>query len=288
MVSDDYGRLYICATPIGNLQDITLRCLQVLKEAELIAAEDTRHTRKLLNHYDIGTPLTSLHEHNERRKSGLILQKLQDGKDVAVVSDAGMPGISDPGGLLIAKALANGIKVEAVPGPSAVITALSLSGLPMERFIFDGFLPRTRKGRVKYFAEIDTEERTIVFYEAPHRLVDALTDLAEIMPERAIAVCRELTKQHEEVFRGTVSEALEHFQNRGVKGEITIVLGGVAKSEPGQAPIDCDLVKDRLQELLQSGYSTKDAIKIIVGETGIRRNVVYRLATELEKNKPQQ
>ncbi|NLY55343.1 MAG: 16S rRNA (cytidine(1402)-2'-O)-methyltransferase [Firmicutes bacterium] len=288
MASDDRGRLFICATPIGNLQDITLRCLQVLKEAELIAAEDTRHTRKLLNHYDIGTPLTSLHEHNERRKSELILQKLLDGKNVAVVSDAGMPGISDPGGLLIAKALAHGIQVEAVPGPSAVITALSLSGLPMERFIFDGFLPRTRKERVKYFEQISGEERTIVFYEAPHRLVDALRDLAEIIPDRPIAVCRELTKQHEEVFRGTVGEALEHFQSQGVKGEITVVLGGVAKSKATEGSVDCAMVKDRLQELLQSGHSTKDAIRIIVDETGIRRNIVYRLATELEKNKPQQ
>lgn len=277
-----YGTLFVCATPIGNLSDITIRCLEVLKTAELIAAEDTRHTRKLLNHYDIGTPLTSLHQHNERQKAGLILQKLKDGKSVALVSDAGMPGISDPGGYLIESAVDEGIPIQSVPGPSAVITALSLAGLSMDRFIFEGFLPRTRKERVEYIQGIVAEERTIVFYEAPHRLVKTLEDLAAVIPQRAIAVCRELTKQHEEVYRGTVGEAYQHYAAEGAKGEITVVLAG--NSETAESPsVDCSQVKQRLQELLDDGASTKDAVKIVIKETNIRRNIAYRLAMELEK-----
>ncbi len=278
------GCLYICATPIGNLSDITLRCLQVLKEAELIAAEDTRHTRKLLNYYDIGTPVTSLHQFNERQKSRLILQKLQDGQNVALVSDAGMPGISDPGGYLISACLQAGIPVQSIPGPSAVITALTLAGITMEKFAFEGFLPRVRKERIKYLHSLATEARTLVFYEAPHRLLETLADLVEVMPDRRIAVCRELTKKHEEVFRGTVQEAYQHYSEQTPRGEITVVLAGSGGSPTGdEPPVDCQMVRGRLQELLEEGHTTKDAVKIVVQETGIRRNIAYRLAMELEQ-----
>ncbi|MBO8125632.1 MAG: 16S rRNA (cytidine(1402)-2'-O)-methyltransferase [Firmicutes bacterium] len=282
-MSDSHGCLYVCATPIGNLKDISLRCLEVLKQVDLIAAEDTRHTRKLLNYYDIGTPVTSLHEHNERRKSPIIIKKLEDGKDVALVSDAGMPGISDPGGYLIDYVLKEGYPIQVIPGPSAVTTALALSGLPMERFAFEGFLPRVRKERVKYLQKLVKEEHTLVFYEAPHRLLSTLEDLAELIPDRPIAVCRELTKQHEEVWRGTVKDALSYFTEKGVKGELTLVLAGAAQAEPGEVPVDCDLVRGRLEELLAEGNSVKDAVRIVIEETGIRKNIAYRIATELDK-----
>ncbi len=215
--------LYVVATPIGNLEDITLRALRVLREVDLIAAEDTRRTLRLLNHYNIKKPLISYHEHNKLARIPEILKILEE-KDVALVSDAGVPGVSDPGRELVAAALEAGFKVVPIPGPSAIPTALSVSGLPADQFLFLGYLPRKRSERRKLLSSVAEEERTLVAFEAPHRLRESLSDILEVLGDREIAVCRELTKLHEEIFRGKVSEALERF--REPLGEFTLVLAG--------------------------------------------------------------
>ncbi|MDP2954543.1 MAG: 16S rRNA (cytidine(1402)-2'-O)-methyltransferase, partial [Chloroflexota bacterium] len=215
--------LYIVATPIGNLEDITLRAIRVLGEVGLIAAEDTRTTRKLLSRYSIKTPLTSYHDHNKESKLPYLLRVLQE-KDMALVSDAGMPGISDPGYELVVKAVEEGIQVVPVPGPSAVTTALAISGLPTDQFVYLGYLPRRRGQRRLALQEVSGESRTLVIFEAPHRLRDSMEDIRAVLGDRRLAVCRELTKVYEEVFRGTVSQALEHFTEP--RGEFTLVIAG--------------------------------------------------------------
>ena len=218
------GKLFVVATPIGNLSDITLRAIETLKTSDLIAAEDTRQTKILLNRYEIKKPSTSYHKFNIKEKTRHIIGQLQAGKTISLVSDAGMPGISDPGEELIKEAIDNGIEVVPIPGASAVITALSVSGLPTKRFVFEGFLPHEGKNRRRILRKLIDEERTIVFYESPHRLIKSLNDMLAILGDRKICVAREMTKKFEEIFRGTIKEAIEHFSNKDILGEITIVL----------------------------------------------------------------
>ncbi|MCG9968771.1 16S rRNA (cytidine(1402)-2'-O)-methyltransferase [Pelotomaculum terephthalicicum JT] len=280
------GTLYLCATPIGNLEDITLRALRVLREVDLIAAEDTRHTRKLLSRYDIHTPLTSYHEHNRQKKGGYLLDLLASGKQIALVTDAGMPGVSDPGTELVVSALKNNLKVVPVPGPSAGITALVVSGLPAGAFAFEGFLPAARKARRDKLAALSREPRTLIFYEAPHRLTATLADLQEVFGNRLMAAARELTKQHEEVVRGTVAEVLEHFRGKEPRGEFCLVLAGAAgelletaeKTEVSLEPAE------HVARLEAEGAGRKEAIRAVARAHGLPRREVYR-AVVLKKQK---
>jgi 16S rRNA (cytidine1402-2'-O)-methyltransferase len=264
--------LYIVGTPIGNLEDITLRALRVLKEVGLIAAEDTRKTRILLDHYAIRTPLTSYFEHNKFNKLDGILSALQQ-HAVALVSEAGMPGLSDPGYELIREALARGIHVVVVPGASAVISALVASGLPTDQFVFVGFLPRKSSERKKLLLELATERRTLVAYEAPHRVVESLQDVLSVLGERPIAVARELTKLYEEIFRNTVSAAIAHFITHDPRGEFTLVIGGAS------APVAWDEMQVRaaLEHLTHAGLSNQDAIKQVAPQAGWAKREVYAL-----------
>lgn len=220
------GKLFVCATPIGNLEDSSIRLLRVLKEADLIAAEDTRHTKKLLEHFEIQIPTTSYHEHNIKGKTPYIIEQILQGKNIAIVSDAGMPGISDPGEELIREAIENDIDIKIVPGPSAVVSALAVSGLDTKRFVFEGFLPREGKMRRRILRAMNNEQRTMVFYESPHRLTKSLTDVLNVLGNRKICIAREMTKMHEEIFRGAVEESISHFSSKEVLGEITMVIEG--------------------------------------------------------------
>jgi len=262
--------LYVVATPIGNLDDVSLRALRTLRAVKLIAAEDTRKTRRLLTAYDIKTPMTSYHEHNKWTKLEYIIGCLEKG-DVALVSEAGTPGISDPGNELIVAATERGIPVVPIPGPSVVITALAISGLPTERFTYLGFLPRQAGSRRRILEKVADETGTIIILEAPHRLQAALKDLRLTLGDRRIAVCRELTKMHEEVFRGRISQAIERFTEP--RGEFTLVIAGkVAEAKPR-------LTKDieqQLQRLRRAGVTAKEAIARIGRETGLPRRELYQ------------
>lgn len=266
------GILYICPTPIGNLEDITLRTIRVLGEVDLIAAEDTRHTIKLLNHYDIKKPLTSYHDHNIKEKGIELIEKLNLGQSIALVSDAGMPGISDPGEVLIRQAIDEGIEVICLPGATASITALVISGLSTEKFTFQGFLSSKKKDRIKELEEIKNYKKTTIIYEAPHRLMNLLEDMVHILGERQISVSRELTKKYEETFRGTPKEALEKFQLTGVKGEFAIVIEG-NQEEADREEIDIGLL---LKKYLDDGFTKKEAIKKVSEEHNIPKNAVYK------------
>lgn len=267
------GTLYLVGTPIGNLEDITLRALRVLREVSLIAAEDTRHTRKLLARYEIRTPTTSYFEHNKLAKLDVILAALETG-DVALVSDAGMPGISDPGYELVRAALERGFPVVPVPGPSAIVAALAASGLPTDAFVYVGFLPRKAGERRRVLEALRAERRTLVLYEAPHRLLDTLADIQETLGNRVVAIARELTKMHEEIWRGTVSGARTHFTEHAPRGEFTLVIGGVA--EP-QAWSEVQ-VRETLAQRLAEGWSARDAAADVAARSGWRKGDVYRLA----------
>ena len=223
---DYMGTLYLVATPIGNLEDITLRAIRTLKEADLIVCEDTRVTGNLLAHFEIKKPLESFFEHNELVKSQKIVGYIEDGQNVALVTDAGMPAISDPGYRLVREAIERGVKVVPIPGPSAAVTALAASGLPTDQFVFVGFLPQKQGKRQNFLRSLLEEERTIIAYESPHRLQFALQDILEVLGDRQICVARELTKIYEEFVRGSVSEVLERFKDKDVKGEITLVISG--------------------------------------------------------------
>jgi 16S rRNA (cytidine1402-2'-O)-methyltransferase len=263
--------LYIVATPIGNLEDISLRALRVLKEVGLIAAEDTRKTRFLLNKYEIKTPATSYHEHNKLTKLSYVLGKLET-EDVALVSEAGMPGISDPGYELVVAAIERGITVVPIPGPSAIIAALAVSGLPTDRFLFVGFLPARTANRRRTLENIATEKATLIFYEAPHRVIATLKDMLATLGDRRIAVCRELTKIHEEVFRGTISQAIEHFATP--RGEFTLVIEG---SKAEAKPVPTEDIEKRMLEMRHAKLSASEAVRRLSGETGLSRRELYRL-----------
>lgn len=274
------GTLYIVATPIGNLEDITLRALRVLKEVQLIAAEDTRRTKKLLNAYNIHTPLMSLYEHVEEKKSRRLISKLHEGMDVAYVSDAGTPGISDPGYVLVRQAVEHGINVVPVPGVSAAIAALSVSGLPIAHFVFYGFFPSRAASRKKFLQSIAEETKTLVLYESPTRLMATLGDIASVLGERKIVVVRELTKIFEEIIRGTVGSVIRTLQEKTVKGEITVIIAG--KEQTPTTYSDSD-IRARLQQLRNDAdLSRRDMIEKIAHDMGISRKRVYRIVVNHE------
>lgn len=279
------GKLYICPTPIGNLEDITFRTLNTLRDVDVIAAEDTRHTVKLLNHFDIKKPLTSYHEHNIKEKGPVIIDKILNGENIALVSDAGMPAISDPGQDLVKLAIDNGIDVIALPGATASITALVISGLSTEKFVFEGFLPSKQKERKKSLENIKMEERTIILYESPHRLCALLNDMYELLGERNVAVARELTKKYEDIFRGTISEAIEEYKQQAPRGEFVIVIQGM----PPDAIKDIEeevwsdmTIKDHIKIYIAQGIRKKDAVKRVAIERNIPKREVYKEGIGIE------
>ena len=268
------GTLYIVATPIGNLEDITLRALRLLKEADCIAAEDTRHTKKLLNHFDIRTPLVSYHEHNERMATPALIERMLGGASIALVSDAGTPGVSDPGYRLTVAAVAAGITVTPIPGPSALIAALSAAALPADHFAFEGFLPEKKTQRWERLKALREEKRTLIFYEAPHRLTACLEDLQRILGEREIVIARELTKLHEEFLRGKVSELILQVGAREIKGEITILV----RSAPSQGALSKEDLQAEIQRLQREGMGVKQIAELLGELHSLPKREVYRLA----------
>ena len=270
------GTLYLVATPIGNLEDITARALRILGEVALVAAEDTRRTRKMLTHFGLSRPLLSYFEHNKLARLDHVLGVLAAG-DVALVSDAGVPGLSDPGYELVRAALAAGHRVTPVPGPSAVLAALTASGLPTDSFTFVGYLPRRAAERRRFLRLLAAEPRTLVMFEAPHRLMDALADLQTELGERPLAVARELTKLHEEIFRGTASEALEQFRQHSPRGEITLVIGGPLEKEAELPLWDESRLRALVDELVNSGLSRTEAVKQAAARSGLGRRELYKL-----------
>jgi len=270
------GTLYLVGTPIGNLEDITLRALRILGQVGLVAAEDTRAAHKLLSHYDIKTPVTSYWEHNKLTKLEHILRALEQ-QDVALISKAGMPGISDPGYELIKAAMEKGLAVVPIPGPSALVSALVVSGLPADSFLYLGFLPRKRGKRIRLLSALVREPRTMVAFEAPHRLTDALEDIRETLGERLLAVTRELTKLHEEVVRGTTSRVIDHFQSAAPRGEVTLVIAGAE-----EAGWEQDKVENALRRLRREGFSGTEAVKEVAKMSGRPRAEVYRFWLSME------
>jgi 16S rRNA (cytidine1402-2'-O)-methyltransferase len=270
------GCLYLVATPIGNLEDITLRALRVLKEVDEIACEDTRHTQKLLNHYEIRKPLVSYHEHNELTRAPELLISLEQGAKIALVSDAGMPLVSDPGHRLVSLCLRHHVPVVPVPGPSAVLASLAASGLPTEEFLFVGFLPARRGERRRALERLRIEERTIVLYEAPHRIAECIADAHEVLGDRPACLAREVTKLHEEFRRGRLSEIAASLSERPAKGEITLLIGP-QDSAVGQTAADSmQTLADRVEELIhQAKLDRKDALKLAAKERGITRREAY-------------
>ena len=275
------GTLYVVATPLGNLEDITVRALRVLKEVHLIAAEDTRHSRKLLAHYGISTPLTSYYDWIERHKAAQLVEELKRGKSVALISDAGTPGIADPGFHLIREAITAGLRIEAVPGPSAVAAALSVAGLPTDRFVFEGFVPARRSARRRFFAALAQEPRTVVVYEAARRLVPSLQDLHEVLGPRQVVVVRELTKMFEEILRGRVDELLRQLEqrlgDRSLQGEVTLLLAG-GEATPQVAVEDITAAIERLRG---EGLGLKEIARTLARERGLSRRDVYQAGLAL-------
>lgn len=273
------GILYIVSTPIGNLEDITLRAIRVLKEADFVAAEDTRHTRHLLDRYQIETQLTSYHDHNKEEKAPILVARMLEGKNLALVSDAGTPGISDPGYFLINLAIDQHIPVVPIPGATAAIAALSISGMPTDRFIFEGFLPAKHLARLKRLQELSKEERTIIFYEAPHKIIPAVEDMLAVLGDRRAVITRELTKIHEESIRGTLAECLKRLQEGTIKGEFTVIVHGASK-EPLKQDIDtAEFLKNLI---LHRGLSKKEAISVAAEELGLPKKDVYKESLKME------
>ena len=275
------GKLYICPTPIGNLEDITYRTLRVLNEVDLIAAEDTRHSVKLLNHFEISKPLTSYFEHNKETKGIYLINKLLEGENIALISDAGMPGISDPGEDLIKLAIENNIEVDVLPGASAFVIALVGSGLNTHKFAFEGFLDRDKKLRRSRLEEIKEEDRTMIFYESPHRLKDTLKDMLKILGNREISVNRELTKKYQEVIREDIETVINIFNEKEVKGEFVLIVDGF-KGEKTLANDHSNLnEREYVEVLLSEGMSKKDAIKVVCKERKLKKDFVYKQVLDL-------
>ncbi len=276
-MSQNYGTLYLVGTPIGNLEDITYRAVRILSEVDLIAAEDTRHSIKLLNHLNISKPMISYHDNNRISRAKELIDKLKEGLNIALISDAGMPSISDPGEELVASAVSEGIKVTAVPGCSASLTALVLSGLPSNRFAFEGFLPQKHTDRVRFLENIQYEDRTIIFYEGPHRVKNMLEDVLKVFGDRRCSVLRELTKLHEEALRGTISEMLAHFEANEPRGEFVIVVEGSQKKAPDSGAPDLSnlSIEDHVKYYIEQGYERMDAMKLTAKDRGISKRDVY-------------
>ncbi|BAY97899.1 uroporphyrin-III C/tetrapyrrole methyltransferase [Tolypothrix tenuis PCC 7101] len=274
------GTLYVVGTPIGNLEDITFRAVRILQNVDLIAAEDTRHTGKLLQHFQVQTPQISYHEHNRTSRIPELLEHLANGKAIALVSDAGMPGISDPGYELVRACIEAGITVVPIPGASAAITALSASGLPTDRFVFEGFLAAKTQQRREYLESLQTESRTIIFYESPHRLRDTLQDLGEMLgSDRQIVLARELTKFYEEFWRGTIAEAIAHYNQREPQGEYTLVVAGIPPSQPQLTEAE---LKAELEQLIRQGISRSQASRQLAKFTSLSRRQLYQLALSID------
>lgn len=278
------GVIYLVATPIGNLEDITIRALNTLKEADIIAAEDTRHTLRLLNHFEIKKPLFSYHEHNQRESGEKLIQMALEGKSIALVTDAGTPGISDPGEGIVKLAIENGIQVFLIPGAAALIYGLVVSGLSTSKFVFEGFLPTDNKSRRERFKSLENEERTIIFYEAPHKLQRTLEDLYETFGNRKIALCRELTKKHEEIIRCTLPEAVENFKDKKPLGEFVLVMEGKNRQEAEKERLEQleELpIEQHIKMLMENGLTKKDAIKEVAKERKLPKAEVYKHSLDI-------
>jgi 16S rRNA (cytidine1402-2'-O)-methyltransferase len=273
------GTLYIVATPIGNLEDITLRAIRILKEVDLIAAEDTRHTRGLLDRHHIDNQLTSYHDHNKEEKAPVLVARMLEGKSIALVTDAGTPGISDPGYFLINLAIDQKVPVVPIPGATAAIAALSISGLPTDSFVFEGFLPSKQVARQKRLQELAREKRTIIFYEAPHKIIRSIEDMLEVLGDRRAVVTRELTKIHEEAIRGTLSEVLKRLNEGSIKGEFTVIIHG-ASAEPQKQDIGTAEYLKNL--MIHRGLSKKEAIAAAAEELGLPKKDVYKESLKIE------
>lgn len=273
------GKLYLCATPIGNLDDITLRVLNTLKEVDLIAAEDTRHSIKLLNHFDIKTPMTSYHEFNKVEKARYLVDKMREGTNVALITDAGTPGISDPGEELVKQCYEAGIELTSLPGPAACVTALTMSGMATRRFCFEAFLPQEKREKQRVLEELKEETRTIILYEAPHRLVRTLNELLEALGDRNISVCRELTKKYETVFRTTISGAAAYYGQQEPKGECVLVIEGKSvqaiRDEQVKAWEEMT-IEEHMEFYLSKGTERKEAMKLVAKDRGISKRDVYQ------------
>ena len=277
------GKLYLCATPIGNLEDITFRVLRTLKEVDLIAAEDTRNSIKLLNHFDIKTPMTSYHEYNKIDKGKYLVGLMQEGKQIAVITDAGTPGISDPGEELVAMCHEAGIPVTSLPGPAACITALTMSGLAIRRFAFEAFLPSDKKEKQAVLEELKTETRTIILYEAPHRLVKTLEELVTALGNRRVTICRELTKKHETAFLTTLEDALAHYKEEDPRGECVIVLEGRSRQEmveEKQKSWEAMSLEEHMNHYESQGVSRKEAMKLVAKDRGVSKRDIYQRLLE--------
>ncbi|MGN0497355.1 MAG: 16S rRNA (cytidine(1402)-2'-O)-methyltransferase [Lachnospiraceae bacterium] len=279
------GILYICATPIGNLEDITLRTLRVLKEVDLIAAEDTRNSIKLLNHYEIKTPMTSYHEFNKYDKAKVLVDKMREGANVALITDAGTPAISDPGEELVKQCHEAGIAVTSLPGPSAFVTALTISGRETRRFCFEAFLPYDKKEREEVLTELKKETRTIIVYEAPHKLKKTLKDIYEALGNRQISICKELTKKHETNFRTTIEDAILHFEKEEPRGEYVLVIQGLDRNRLKEEAIleymDMPL-QEHMDMYLKKGLDKKSAMKAVAKDRGVGKREIYQALLENE------
>ena len=273
------GTLYLCATPIGNLEDMTFRCVRILKEVDLIAAEDTRNSIKLLNHFDIHTPMTSYHEYNKIAKAHTLIEHLENGEDIALITDAGTPGISDPGEELVAMCQEAGITVTAVPGAAACITALTISGLSTRRFAFEAFLPTDKKERQAVLNELTEETRTMIIYEAPHRLVRILELLLATLGDRRIRICRELTKKHETVFATTISAAVEYYKEQEPKGECVLVIEGKSRQEQieeERQKWEEMSIQEHMDYYMDQGIQKKEAMKMVAKDRGVGKRDIYQ------------
>ena len=273
------GTLYLCATPIGNLEDITFRVINTLKEVDLIAAEDTRHSIKLLNHFEIKTKMTSYHEYNRVEKAKVLVKQLQEGKDIALITDAGTPGISDPGEELVRQCHEAGITVTALPGACALINALIISGQPTRRFCFEAFLPSDKKERKLILEELKNETRTIILYEAPHRLVRTLEELKETLGNRRMTLCRELTKRHETAFHTTIEELILYYQTEKPLGECVLVIEGRSRQEMEEeqkASWEKITIEEHMEIYENQGHSRKEAMKMVANDRGMTKRDVYQ------------
>ena len=273
------GTVYLVATPIGNLEDMTFRAVRILKEVDLIAAEDTRNSIKLLNHFEIDTPMTSYHEFNKVDKAITLIEKLKEGKNIAVITDAGTPGISDPGEELVKMCYENGIEVTSVPGPAACITAVTMSGQACRRFAFEAFLPKDKKERRRVLEETKNETRTIIIYEAPHHLIGTLKELRDVLGEdRGITLCRELTKKHEEKEKTTIGEALKAYETKEPRGEYVLVIAGKSKAEvieEARAAFDEMTIEEHMDMYLSKGMDKKEAMKAVAKDRGVSKRDIY-------------
>ena len=276
---DTNGTLYLCATPIGNLEDITYRVLRTLKEVDLIAAEDTRNSIKLLNHFEIYTPMTSYHEYNKIDKAFQLVEQLRQGKNIALITDAGTPGISDPGEDLVRMALEAGIHVTSLPGAAACITALTMSGQPTRRFAFEAFLPREKKERAKILEELKTETRTIILYEAPHHLIATLEELREVLGDRSVSLCRELTKKHEDIQKTTLDDVLLYYKDHEPRGEYVLVIAGKDRKEleeQAQKAWEELTFSEHMAIYEAKEIPRKEAMKLVAKDRGISKHDVYQ------------